>query len=89
MPVLTFKVTPEEARQIRAKARADRAESVSAYLRKRALGGFVEGAPAPRLASWADSPAKTSDAYLAQVPAFRRLHLATFEGGIRGAARIS
>lgn len=38
MPVLTFKVTAAEARLIRARARAERAASVSAYLRKSALG---------------------------------------------------
>ena len=38
MPILTFKVSPEEARTIRARARAARAASVSAYLRKQALG---------------------------------------------------
>ncbi|MBA3849342.1 MAG: hypothetical protein C0502_05025 [Opitutus sp.] len=38
MPILTFKVSAAEAREIRAKARAARAASVSAYLRKQALG---------------------------------------------------
>lgn len=37
MPVLSFKVTAAEARQIRARARAEKAGSVSAYLRKSAL----------------------------------------------------
>jgi hypothetical protein len=36
MPTLTFKVSPEEARAIRSKARAERA-TVSAFLRTRAL----------------------------------------------------
>ncbi len=39
MPVLTFKVSAAEARTIRAKARSEKAASVSAYLRKVALGG--------------------------------------------------
>lgn len=38
MPVLTFKVTDAEARSIRAKARAAKAESLSAFLRKSVLG---------------------------------------------------
>lgn len=38
MKTLTFKVSPEEARLIRAGARAERA-TLSAYLRKKALGG--------------------------------------------------
>ena len=38
MPVLSFKVDPQSASQIRAKARAAKT-SVSAYLRKAALGG--------------------------------------------------
>ena len=37
MPVLSFKVDPETERKIRAKARAEKS-SVSAYLRKVALG---------------------------------------------------
>lgn len=36
MPTLTFKVSPEEARTIRAKARAEKS-SVSAFLRTRVL----------------------------------------------------
>ena len=43
MPVLSFKVDPETDRKIRAKARAEKT-SVSAYLRKVALG---EGSVAP------------------------------------------
>ncbi|MBK8478652.1 MAG: hypothetical protein IPL39_20930 [Opitutaceae bacterium] len=39
MPILTFKVSVAEARTIRAKARGEKAASVSAYLRKVALGG--------------------------------------------------
>ncbi len=38
MPVITFKVSSAEARTIRAKARAAKAASVSAYLREAALG---------------------------------------------------
>lgn len=38
MPVLTFKVTAAEERAIRAKARAAKAESLSAFLRASVLG---------------------------------------------------
>lgn len=37
MPVLSFKVSPEEARRIRSRARTEKT-SVSAFLRKSALG---------------------------------------------------
>jgi len=37
MPTITFKVSAEEARNIRARARAAKARSVSEYLRKVAL----------------------------------------------------
>ena len=37
MPVLTFKVTADEARRIRARARASKSPSVSDYLRRAAL----------------------------------------------------
>jgi hypothetical protein len=43
MPILSFKVDPQSASQIRAKARAAKS-SVSAYLRKAALG---DGATTP------------------------------------------
>jgi hypothetical protein len=36
MPTITFKVTPAEARELRARARAERA-TVSAYVRSKAL----------------------------------------------------
>jgi len=39
MPVITFKVSPEEARQLRAKARAERAPSLSEFLRRSVLAG--------------------------------------------------
>lgn len=45
MPVLTFKVSDPEARIIRAKARARRT-SLSAYLRRSALGQEGRGTPA-------------------------------------------
>jgi len=44
MPVLTFKVSEPEARVIRAKARATRS-SLSAYLRRAALGGAPDNRP--------------------------------------------
>jgi predicted nucleic acid-binding protein len=49
---------------------------------RRESGGFVEAAPAPRLAAWATTPARTSDAYLVQVAATHGLKLATFDAGI-------
>ncbi|MBA3849343.1 MAG: hypothetical protein C0502_05030 [Opitutus sp.] len=55
---------------------------------KRRAGGFVESAPAPKLASWATTAARTSDAYLVQVAEGEGLRLATFDAGIRGAERI-
>lgn len=45
MPTITFKVSAEEARRIRARARAAKAASVSDYLRKIALN---EKSPARR-----------------------------------------
>lgn len=44
MPVISFKVSAEEARRIRARARAEKT-TISAFLRKSALG--VETAQAP------------------------------------------
>jgi predicted nucleic acid-binding protein len=49
---------------------------------KRELGGYVESAPSPRLAGWATTGARTSDAYLAQVAGANRLKLATLDAGI-------
>jgi predicted nucleic acid-binding protein len=49
---------------------------------KRESGGFVEMAPSPRLAIWATTPARTSDAYLVQVARTNDLKLATFDSGI-------
>ena len=56
-----------------------------AAIRKDA-GPFVEAAPVPRLATWASTPARTSDAYLVQVAAAHGLRLATFDAGIRDPA---
>ncbi len=52
---------------------------------KKPLGGYVAEAPSPRLASWASTVAKTSDAYLLQVAEARGLRLATFDAGLPGA----
>jgi predicted nucleic acid-binding protein len=49
---------------------------------KRETGGFVEAAPSPRLASWATTPARTSDAYLVQIAKANGLTLATFDTAI-------
>lgn len=48
MPILTFKVSVAEARSIRARARSEKAESVSAYLRKVALGTGSQPQPIER-----------------------------------------
>jgi predicted nucleic acid-binding protein len=50
---------------------------------KAQIGGFVEVAPSPQLASWATTAARTSDAYLAQIAQENGLKLATFDTGIR------
>jgi predicted nucleic acid-binding protein len=46
-------------------------------------GGFVKTAPSPRLAAWADTAARTADAYLAQIARTNGLRLATFDAGIK------
>jgi len=56
---------------------------------KKALGGFVSEAPPPRLPSWADTPARTTDGYLVQLAKSAGLELATFDRGIRGAVLIA
>jgi hypothetical protein len=56
---------------------------------KRDAGGFVDVAPSPRLAPWATTAARTSDAYLEQVAASAGLKLATFDRGIPGAELIA
>lgn len=56
---------------------------------RRRLGGFIESAPAPSLSPWAATPAKTSDAYLAQIAAQQGLILATFDRAIPEAQVIS
>jgi hypothetical protein len=49
-------------------------------------GGFVETAPPPRLASWAGTAARTSDAYLVQIAQASGLRLVTFDEGIKDPA---
>jgi predicted nucleic acid-binding protein len=53
---------------------------------KKELGGFVELAPTPCLATWANTAARTSDAYLVQVARANGLKLATFDSGIHDAS---
>ena len=53
---------------------------------KREAGCFVEAAPSPRLAAWATTPARTSDAYLVQVARANGLTVATFDSGIANPA---
>lgn len=42
-------------------------------------GGFIETAPTPRLAAWATSPGRTTDAYLVQMAVANDVKLATFD----------
>lgn len=56
---------------------------------KRQAGWYLETAPSPKLASWAMTAPKTSDAYLNQLAAVAGVKLATFDAGIPGAIRIS
>ena len=55
---------------------------------KRAAGGFVAAAPSPKLASWAKTAARTSDAYLVQIAESAGLKLLTLDTGIPGAVPI-
>jgi predicted nucleic acid-binding protein len=52
------------------------------------IGGFVAEAPSPRLPAWASTAAKTSDGYLMQIAAARRLQVATFDAAIKDAELI-
>lgn len=65
----------------------DQAQSALRAIKPR-LGGFIDAAPAPQLATWASTPAKTSDAYLAQIAAKHGLRLATFDRAILGSRLI-
>ena len=49
---------------------------------------FIERAPAPDMPAWADTAAKTTDAYLVQLAAAHGMTLATFDRGITGAYLI-
>jgi predicted nucleic acid-binding protein len=51
-------------------------------------GGFIASAPAPKLAPWATSAAKTTDAYLVQQARAAGLSFATFDRAIRDPAAI-
>jgi predicted nucleic acid-binding protein len=61
------------------------ADTGLAMIRKQA-GGFVAECPPPKLAAWANTGSKTSDAYLCQLAAANKLQLATFDNGIKDAA---
>jgi predicted nucleic acid-binding protein len=56
---------------------------------KTECGGFVAEAPSPRLAAWASSAGRTTDAYLAQLAAAHGLTLATFDRRIPSTALIA
>ncbi|MFM8620301.1 MAG: type II toxin-antitoxin system VapC family toxin [Opitutaceae bacterium] len=60
------------------------AQTALAAIRKQA-GGFIAAAPPPRLAAWAVTPSRTSDAYLLQLAASAGLTLTTFDAAIPGA----
>jgi predicted nucleic acid-binding protein len=51
-------------------------------------GGLIDLAPSPRLATWAEAAAKTSDAYLVQMAQANAMQLATFDAGIKGPAVV-
>ena len=56
---------------------------------KAECGGFVAEAPSPRLASWATTAGRTTDAYLEQLAAKHGLTLATFDRRIPASELIS
>ena len=53
---------------------------------KRDVAGYITDNPPPALAKWADTGAKTTDAYLCQLAAAHKLQLATFDSGIKDPA---
>lgn len=65
----------------------ERAQDALAAI-KRQTGGFLDTAPSPRRATWADTAAKTSDAYLTQIAHANGLTLATLDQGIPAAELI-
>jgi len=64
--------------------RAD-ADKELANIRK-LTGGYIADCPQPNLAAWADTGAKTTDAYLCQLARAHGLQLATFDNGIKDIA---
>ena len=50
------------------------------------IGGYISDCPQPRLAAWAGTAAKTTDAYLCQLAAANGMMLATFDSGIKDPA---
>lgn len=55
---------------------------------RRQTGGYLSDCPAPSLAAWANTAAKTTDAYLCQLASAHKLKLATFDAGIKDAAAL-
>lgn len=55
------------------------------YIRKLA-GGYIADCPPPKLAAWAATAPKTTDAYLCQLAFTHKLQLATFDSGINDAS---
>ncbi len=66
----------------------DSAQAARALQATKAGLGFVGHAPSPQLPAWANTAAKTTDAYLVQVATEAGLTLATFDAGIPGAELI-
>ena len=53
---------------------------------RKLVGGYVANCPRPKLAKWAVTGAKTTDAYLCQLAAAHKMQLATFDSDIKDAA---
>ncbi|MEO0055337.1 MAG: hypothetical protein RLZZ50_1284 [Verrucomicrobiota bacterium] len=64
-------------------------QAVGALAATKEQMGFVPTAPSPVLPAWANTGAKTTDAYLQQVAESAGLKLATFDRGIPGAVKIA
>jgi predicted nucleic acid-binding protein len=66
----------------------DSSQAARALQATKAGLGFVGHAPSPALLAWANTAAKTTDAYFVQVATEAGLTLATFDTGIPGAELI-
>jgi len=52
------------------------------------LGGFIDSAPSPKLAPWATTAPRISDAFLVQIAEANGLILATYDEGIDDPPRV-